>query len=116
MKELAAANVDVSPALGVVLSGFQRFGCRSKQSEAKGNLKALYVMQESYRAESDTYTTNIDSLGWKPKGSRYRYEVLSADNSRFKARAVGVDEMAGDEWTITHKNDLENPRSLCPAE
>jgi hypothetical protein len=115
--ELKAASIDVGPTLAPVLQGFERFACRSKQSEAKGNLKALYVAQEVHRAEFDTYTT-LDRLEWQPRGAtiRYRYELVSADGKQFKARAIGLDEMAGDEWTISQDNDLVNTKSLCPAE
>lgn len=35
--------------------------CRSKQSEARGNLKALYVASESYRAENERFTSDVDA-------------------------------------------------------
>jgi type IV pilus assembly protein PilA len=41
----------------IAIPNFVKFQCRSKQSEAKGNMKALYVAQESYRAEFDTYVS-----------------------------------------------------------
>ena len=40
----------------IAVPNFIKFQCRSKQSEAKGNLKALYVSQESTRAENDAYS------------------------------------------------------------
>ena len=35
----------------IAIPNFVKFQCRSKQSEAKGNIKALYTSMESYRAE-----------------------------------------------------------------
>ena len=98
-----------------------RFECRSKQSEAKGNLKALYVMEESYRAEFDAYDVDLKTIGFDPRSGagskpRYRYEVTSASPSAFVAHAIGIDEMAGDVWTITQDNDLTNGKSVCPAD
>jgi hypothetical protein len=118
LQELKKKGIDVSGPVAGVLAEFERFQCASKQSEARGNLKALYVGQESYRAEFDTYDKDTKKIGFQAVGTRlrYRYEVVSASNSAFVARAIGIDEMAGDEWTITENNDLKNTRPLCSAE
>ena len=118
MQELKKKGIDVSGPVGGVLAEFQRFECRGKQTEARGNLKALYVGEESYRAEFDTYDKDMKKIGFEARGSklRYRYEVVSASKTAFIARAIGIDEMAGDEWTIDEKNELKNTKSLCPAE
>jgi hypothetical protein len=96
--------------------GFMRQPCRSKQSEAKGNLKALYVAEESYRAELDAYVTDQQALGWTAKGARIRYAyfVKVASSNAFEAYAVGVDqETVGDLWRITNDNDLSNLVNAC---
>lgn len=107
----------------LVPHGFMRFPCRSKQSEAKGNLKALYVAEESYRAEFGSYITDPRALGWTPKGARIRYEYLvkvsgsEAPNDtppQFEAYAVGVDEeVSGDVWRIDHDNTFGNVMNGC---
>jgi hypothetical protein len=52
------------------------FHCRGWQSEARGNLKALLVAEESFRADHDRYGS-IDEIGFSPRGKviRYQYEV-----------------------------------------
>jgi hypothetical protein len=116
--ELKTAGVDVSGPLAPVLDSFRRFECRSKQSEAKANLKALYVGEESFRAENDRYDNDFTKLGFTPRGStiRYRYEVVSSSDKAFFARAIGIGEMTGDEWTISQENDLKNTKPLCPSD
>ena len=96
--------------------GFMRQPCRSKQSEAKGNLKALYVAEESYRAEHDSYIVNQQALEWRPRGQRIRYEyfVKVEGSNAFAAYAVGVDEETiGDLWRITQNNDLSHLVNAC---
>ena len=115
LTELKNKNVDVGPGVRSMMADFQRFGCRGKQSEAKGNLKALYVGEESYRAEFDTYDKDTKKIGFEARGSkiRYRYEVVSASPTAFLARATGIDEMKGDVWEINEKNELTNTKALC---
>jgi type IV pilus assembly protein PilA len=120
----------------IAVPNFIKFQCRSKQSEAKGNLKALYVSQEAFRAENDTYTSIADVaadltgsnasaraaatnlIGWIPKGSklRYTYSVSATDKTAFSA---GADASAGDvgdvadSWGINQNNVLVNDAKAC---
>jgi type IV pilus assembly protein PilA len=111
----------------IAVPNFIKFQCRSKQSEAKGNLKALYVSEESFRAEADTYTvlaatsnaTQTNAIGFQPKGEkiRYVYEAALTSATQFDAEAnVGAafaGELPGDAWTITEENDISNPTNGC---
>lgn len=120
----------------IAVPNFIKFQCRSKQSEAKGNLKALYVTQESFRAENDTYTDVVDIaadltgaqaavratqtnvLGWVPKGQklRYGYAIATANTTTFDATAnagAGVVGDLADSWTISEANDLVNNAKGC---
>jgi hypothetical protein len=90
--------------------------CRAKQSEAKGNLKALYVTMESDRAESsaDVYSVPVE---WLPRASkqRYRYFVsLGAEGRSFVAIAIGAhDDVRGDLWFIDDEGTLTNTQNAC---
>lgn len=99
----------------IAAPGFQRFPCRSKQSEARGNLKALYVATESYRAENDRYTSEVGALGFVPKGNRVRYDYfLRVDDTGFEGVAVGrTSDVHGDVWRITEQNTLEHVLEGC---
>jgi hypothetical protein len=71
------------------------YRCRYKQSEAKGNLKALYVAEESYKSEHGIYGS-MEAVGFSPKGNplRYRYSVdvhTGAGGIGFTAIAMGSD-------------------------
>lgn len=115
---LEKKGIRVNDALGTMLAEMRTFQCRSMQTEAKANLKSLYVAEESYRAEFDTYDKDTKKLGFEPHGgakTRYRYEILEAGPTSFKARATGIeDEVKGDVWEISEKNDLTNVEAKCP--
>lgn len=91
------------------VSNFTRYQCRAKQSEAKGNLKALFVAEESYRAEKNTYGT-LDEVGFRPSGEKLRYDyvLVSHDAEHFVAEARGKDEMNGDLWRVDEHGQPEN--------
>ncbi len=107
----------------IAIPNFVRFQCRSKQSEAKTNLKAIYVAQESYRGENDTYLTVADAafdsgtneLGVQIGGNaRYDYATTGAATT-FTATATGQagKDMNGDVWGIDQNNDLSNTTNTC---
>ena len=111
----------------IAIPNFVKFQCRSKQSEAKGNMKAIYVGEESYRAENDKYvavsavsnSSQTNEIGFQPKGAkiRYVYSVGAAGSTAFSAEAtVGANfsgELAADKWTVSEANDVKNPTNGC---
>jgi type IV pilus assembly protein PilA len=110
----------------IAIPNFVKFQCRSKQSEAKGNLKALYVAQESYRAEFDTYlascaggcTAATNDIGFQAKGQKIRYSYDSTGSSTsFDAdatvKSAFAGELGGDAWQITQLNDVLNVTNGC---
>jgi type II secretory pathway pseudopilin PulG len=110
-----------------LLPGQVRFQCRSKQSEAKGNLKALYVALESYRAEHDVYSDDFTALGFTPRGSKTRYRYVVTDvvtpaagrEPGFVAWAIADDAdpaHAGDAWCIDNTNTITNLHNICEAD
>ena len=106
----------------IAIPNFIKFQCRSKQSEAKGNLKALYVAEESYRAEQDKYLaltspgTAANAMGFQPKGNKIRYNYsASGGNQTFTSSATSnsADFPVSDTWTMTEANNLTNTANAC---
>ena len=57
----------------IAIPNFLKFQAKSKQSEAKTNLKAIYTAQTGYYGEFSTYNT-FDRVNWSPVGdARYSY-------------------------------------------
>src|SRR5262245_28242590 len=58
----------------IAIPNFIKFQARSKQGEAKSNLKSLFTSQKSYYQEYDAYRTNLKDIGFAPeRGNRYIY-------------------------------------------
>jgi Tfp pilus assembly protein PilE len=99
----------------IAVPNFMKFQCRSKQSEARGNLKALYLAEEAHRAAADTFSTDTRVIEFTPRGQklRYTYTVLSATKDAFSAEARGTGDMKGDVWTIDETNTLTSVSNSC---
>jgi type IV pilus assembly protein PilA len=116
----------------IAIPNFVKFQCRSKQSEAKGNLKAMYVSQESYRAEGDTYlalsssdvpagsdAVGTNTLGFQPKGTKRRYAYsATSTGSTFAGTATAAatpfaTELGNDTWTINEESVIANVVNDC---
>ena len=59
----------------IAIPNFIRFQARSKQSEAKSNLKAAYIGQKSLLGEKDVLGTRANDIGFSPDRSRYLYLI-----------------------------------------
>ena len=129
--ELMVVVAIIGILAAIAVPNFVKFQCRSKQSEARGNLKAMYVAQESYKAEFDSYgsvgpidgqanaQTATNQIGFVPKGNRLRYIYSATSNApttgtaaQFTGLATGgstdTNEMTGDLWSVTDLNDVCN--------
>ncbi|WP_226789948.1 general secretion pathway protein GspG [Flagellimonas hadalis] len=76
---------------------------KAKSVEAQVQLKALYNAQTTYRYMYSKYSLNLDELDFEaPKTvkengtANYVYEIISADNGQFKARAEAITDFDGD--------------------
>jgi type IV pilus assembly protein PilA len=118
----------------IAIPNFLKFQAKSKQSEAKTNLKAILTAETSYFGEYNTYGT-FATVNWAPVGTKrlYSYFIVAATpefvttspyvgtpswggftpawtTAAFTAGAAGnidADDTV-DTWTITPANDLVN--------
>ena len=62
----------------IAIPNFIRFQARSKQSEAKTNLKAMFTAEKAWFGERDQFETRGDTIGFAPEQSnRYYYRLDS---------------------------------------
>ena len=84
---------------------------RSKQTEAKTNLTAIYTAQKLYFAENQKYASNTAALPieLQTSGMLYTY-TISVQSSSFTATATGNldDDNTKDIWTINQNKSLQN--------
>jgi type IV pilus assembly protein PilA len=65
----------------IAIPNFLKFQAKSKQSEAKTNLKAIYTAETGYYGENNTYNT-FDKVNWAPVGTaRYTYTLGSVSGT-----------------------------------
>jgi len=73
--------IEVMIAVGIVgilaaiaIPNFAKFQARSKQSEARVNLKAMFTAQKGFVAERDRFSTLVSEIGFAPeRNNRYAY-------------------------------------------
>jgi type IV pilus assembly protein PilA len=100
----------------IAIPNFIKFQARSKQSEAKTNLKALFTAQKAYFGERDLFLTAGNIIGFAPEQSnRYFYRMLQTPNSVWgrpnTAPATGYDAISND--TIRFPGTLTAPTALA---
>jgi len=116
----------------IAIPNFLKFQAKSKQSEAKTNLKAAFTAETSYFGEFNTYG-DFSTVNWEPIGSKqiYQYEIGTETMSppsgipsgtaptwtrtpawtttAFTIGAWGnIDsDLITDAWTVTPANDVQ---------
>jgi type IV pilus assembly protein PilA len=71
---MVAAIVGILVAIAI--PKFNRFQTLAIQSEAKSNLKGLFKAQKTWFQANNSYSTQIDPLGFSPpRGNRYAYRL-----------------------------------------
>ena len=75
----------------IAIPNFIKFQARSKQGEAKANLKALFTAQRAYFQEKDRYSPYINEIGFTPeRGNRYQYINGATVTYQARTAAGGV--------------------------
>ena len=112
----------------IAIPNFLKFQAKSKQSEAKANLGAIFTGETSYFGEANTYG-NYGQINWSPSGQpRYQYLLASAtiatavDNNHVGAMGImgnyTVAIPAPASWTANLNNATDNgvaPTVVSPS-
>jgi type IV pilus assembly protein PilA len=73
----------------LAIPNFIKFQARSRQSEAKSNLKALFTAEKSYYGDKLSYCTAFDTIGFTPeRGNRYLYTITPAAGNKLNRNAA----------------------------
>ncbi|WP_181790619.1 prepilin-type N-terminal cleavage/methylation domain-containing protein [Myxococcus llanfairpwllgwyngyllgogerychwyrndrobwllllantysiliogogogochensis] len=74
----------------IAIPNFIRFQAKSKQSEAKTNLKAIFTAQKAYFGEKDKYVSDFKVVGFDPEpGNRFSYSINGGCNLAQPATPAG---------------------------
>nr|AFX67099.1 pilin [Myxococcus sp. 159B07] len=100
----------------IAIPNFIKFQARSKQSEAKTNLKALYTAQKSFFSEKDRYSNFANEIGFAPeRGNRYGYRVSAAGTCEERTAnvipnaAAAVSCIENDSYRFGTLSRIQNP-------
>ena len=75
----------------IAIPNFIKFQARSKQSEAKANLKASFTAMKAYYQEKDKYSSIVTEIGFVPeRNNRYAY-FLNGAAPVLSDRTTGVE-------------------------
>ncbi len=79
---------------GIAIPNFIKFQTRSRQSEAKVNLKAIFVAKQAFYASEETYACSL--CDWVPEpGNRYSY-LAAMEHAVGYASGNATSDVAGD--------------------
>ena len=63
----------------IAIPNFIKFQARSKQSEAKANMKAMFTAEKAFFQEKDRFSTYVGEVGFAPeRNNRYAYFLTSS--------------------------------------
>jgi type IV pilus assembly protein PilA len=66
----------------IAIPNFIKFQARSKQSEAKANMKAMFTAEKAFFQEKDRYSNLSGEVGFSPeRNNRYNYFLSGAGGS-----------------------------------
>ena len=103
LQEVLVVLVIIGILLLLALPNLMPLISKAKSTEAQLQLKALYNAQTTHRYMYSKYTTDLNDIDFEaPKTvknngqANYEYEILSATNNSFKARATAITDFDGD--------------------
>ena len=120
LQETLIALAIVGILLLLALPNLMPLITKAKAVEAQTQLKAIYNAQTTHNYMYSKYSIDFNELDFvapktvKENGTaNYRYEIVSADNATFKARAEAVTDFDGDGvlnvWEIDEQG---NPKQI----
>jgi type IV pilus assembly protein PilA len=84
----------------IAIPNFIKFQARSKQSEAKANLKASFTAEKAYFQEKDVYAGLVQTIGFVPeRNNRFAY-FLDGATIKMSSRATAIEAYVGGETGI----------------
>jgi len=95
----------------IALPNFARFQARSKQSEAKVNLKAMFTAQKAFVTERDRFATLTAEMGFSPERNN-RYAYFTGLGGSQEDRSTGTPAAAAPDGTAIQ---FDSFRYLDPA-
>lgn len=120
LQEILVVLVIIGILLLLALPNLMPLISKTKSIEAQTQLKYIYNSQTTYRYTYSKYATDLAEIDFEtPKTVKdngtgnYTYEILTADNNNFKARAVAITDFDGDgTFNVWEIDELGTPKQV----
>lgn len=110
LMEIMITLVIISIIASVAYPKYERMVAKSKQTEAKTILQAIYIGQDLYKTSNQKYAENLSDLDIQiPANPRYAYTLTAnavAETFVATAKANIDGDVAVDEWQINQSNQI----------
>ncbi len=100
----------------IAIPNFIRFQARSKQGEAKSNLKSMFTAERSFYQEKDRYSGQVDEIGFSPeRGNRYVYRLGDCTKLENRSAATATRDATGLDTCISVDTFKFSNAAITPA-
>ncbi len=114
LTELLVVLAIIGILLLIALPNLMPLISKSKSTEAKQNLTYIQSLEKSWYMEHSKYDADLKEIGFElenPAEAQYSYEIISASNASFKARATAKTDFDNDGqinvWEIDQDKNLK---------
>ncbi len=108
---IVVAIIGILAALAI--PDFMKMMAKSKQSEARTNLSAVYTMQTSYFGTHNTYGDTFGRIGWSPSGQNLYAYYIAGQTIRPHPEKGGEDSECSAHTDVGSLDQLTFTVSAC---
>lgn len=120
LQEILVVLVIIGILLLLALPNLMPLISKAKSTEAQLQLNHIYNLQTTHRYMHSKYSLDLSEIDYEPEKTvinngraNYEYEVLSATNNSFIARATAITDFDGDGvFNVWEINESGAPKQL----
>lgn len=118
MTELLVVLVIIGVLVLLALPRLMPVVTKAKTTEAKLNLKQVYMLQKSYKFENDKYSSDLGQIGFEQEKlvseggpARYKIEIVESELNSFRATATATVDFDNDGtfnvWEVNQEGQIK---------
>ena len=96
LTELMIVIVIIGILASIAIPRFRSVTTRAKAVEFKPILSQIYALEENHFSETDSYTSDLGSLGFDDPKAKYFTFTVEADSTTFIATATCMGDLKGE--------------------
>jgi len=112
LTELMASIIIVGVLMAIVIPNYNKIRFGADESKARANLHSMYMAQKECRADTQTYTGDVDTLqeyvDFSTNDGTWNYQIISADASQFIVEANTHSTYVGRWIQMNHTGTLSD--------